>query len=132
WQERRLHDVLTLLHAQTRVVTDTPEHVLVQQALLDRQRQRPTEVVGVDAGQGNQTGTEAPVAGVGNRPLVASEFLIGGITGARGGAPQAINAIPRSQWIGSGAKVVGERRVVVHLLGGIVVEADVLALAEPP
>src|SRR5690606_24146530 len=66
------------------------------------------------------------------RPLVAGELLVGGITSAWSGTPQTIDAIPCSQRIRGSAKVVGERRVVIHLLGGVIVEADVLALAESP
>src|SRR5699024_7129554 len=107
-------------------------HVDVLQALGHRERQGAAVVAGFHVGQGDETVAPFPTAAVGQRPVVAVERLLGDVTHPRRVPPQALDVVHRAQRVGEGAQIVDEGGVVVALPGDVVVQAEVLLVADLP
>src|SRR5690606_30827800 len=75
-QERFFHNLLALSFAHAGIRTLATENLCMQLTLCHSKRQRTPVVLGIKIGEGHQTATKAPVAGVGNGPLVTGKTLI--------------------------------------------------------
>ena len=138
WQECVFHQVTTCLAAHPGIRAGGASggivavHVAMAQAFFHGEGQGPAIVGGFHVGQGDEAVAPVPAPAVGYRPVFAGEFLLVDVADARGCGPDAVDAVHGAQRVGDGAQVVDEGRVVIDLLGGVVIQAQVLLFADQP